>query len=190
LGISKSPPRHWQEKAAVALFRTPHSNLYGKCDIDAGIAADRGETGVSNERLHLRIANDLAELSRVAESVDEFCVRQDIPPGCAFKLNIALEELLTNTISYGYGDEERHEITVDLAREGETIVTEISDDARPFDPLKAPPPDLDSAIEDRRIGGLGVHLVKTLMDDVTYAYRDGRNHVTLRKKIVPDSDAG
>ncbi|HEX4193960.1 MAG TPA: ATP-binding protein, partial [Stellaceae bacterium] len=73
-------------------------------------------------------------------------------------------------------------------REGEMIVTELSDDGRAFDPLNAPPPDLDSAIEDRRIGGLGVHLVKTMMDDVTYAYRDGRNHVTLRKKIADDTD--
>ena len=67
-------------------------------------------------------------------------------------------------------------------------MTELSDDARPFDPLNAPPPDLNSAIEDRRIGGLGVHLVKTLMDDVGYAYRDGRNHITLRKKIAGNSD--
>jgi serine/threonine-protein kinase RsbW len=143
---------------------------------------------VSDERLNLRIANDLAELSRVAESVDEFCANQAIPAACAFKLNIALEELLTNTISYGYADTGQHEIAVDIAREGETLVAEISDDARQYDPLQAPPPDLDSAIEDRRIGGLGVHLVKTMMDDVTYAYRDGRNHVTLRKNIAADAE--
>ena len=143
---------------------------------------------MSDERLHLRIANDLAELTRVAESVDDFCAHQTIPAACAFKLNIALEELLTNTISYGYADTGRHEIAVDIAREGETLVAEISDDARQYDPLQAPPPDLDSAIEDRRIGGLGVHLVKTMMDDVTYAYRDGRNYVTLRKKIAADSE--
>jgi anti-sigma regulatory factor (Ser/Thr protein kinase) len=142
---------------------------------------------VSDERLHLRIVNDLAELTRVAESIDEFCAGLGAA-GLAFKLNIALEELLTNTISYGYGDDARHEIDIDIAREGETLVAALSDDARQYDPLNAPPPDLDSAIEDRRIGGLGVHLVKTMMDDVAYAYRDGRNHVTLRKKIVPDSE--
>jgi serine/threonine-protein kinase RsbW/sigma-B regulation protein RsbU (phosphoserine phosphatase) len=151
---------------------------------------DRTGTGVSEERLNLRIANDLAELSRVAERVDEFCANLAIPPGHAFRLNVAIEELLTNTISYGYGETGRHEIAIDIRREGETIVAELSDDARPFDPLNAPPPDLDSAIADRRVGGLGVHLVKTLMDDVGYAYRDGRNHITLRKKIAADSDAG
>lgn len=152
------------------------------------MADDLSGTGVSGERLNLRIANDLAELPRVAESVEEFCANLAIPAGYAFKLNVAIEELLTNTISYGYGDAGRHEIAIDIKREGEAIVTELSDDARPFDPLNAPPPDLNSAIEDRRIGGLGVHLVKTLMDDVGYAYRDGRNHITLRKKIAGDSD--
>jgi len=138
---------------------------------------------VSDERLRLRIANDLAELTRVAEAVDEFCAAHALPADCAFKLNVALEELLTNTVSYGYDDAARHEIALDIALEGDAIVVELSDDARPFDPLDAPPPDLDSPIEERRVGGLGVHLVKTMMDDVAYAYRDGRNHVRLRKRI-------
>ena len=152
------------------------------------MADDRTSTKLGERQMKLRIANDLAELSRVAESVEEFCAGLGLPPGCAFKLNVAIEELLTNTISYGYDDSARHELAIDITREGETIVTELSDDARPFDPLNAPPPDLESAIEDRRIGGLGVHLVKTLMDDVAYAYRDGRNHITLRKNFTADSD--
>jgi anti-sigma regulatory factor (Ser/Thr protein kinase) len=145
-------------------------------------------TSVGERPLKLRIANDLAELSRVAEGVEEYCAALGLAPGCAFKLNVAIEELLTNTISYGYDDGGRHEIAIDITREGQTIVTELSDDARPFDPLNAPEPDLESAIEDRRIGGLGVHLVKTLMDAVAYAYRDGRNHITLRKNFTADSD--
>src|SRR5215472_5167255 len=108
------------------------------------MADDRTGTRVSERQLKLRIANDLAELSRVAESVDEYCAGLGLPPGCAFKLNVAIEELLTNTISYGYDDSGRHEIAIDITREGETIVTELSDDARPFDPLNAPPPDLES----------------------------------------------
>lgn len=139
---------------------------------------------MSNERLTLRIANDLAELSRVAESVDTFCAAHDLPADCAFKLNVALEELLTNTISYGFDDGQRHEIALEIAVAGDELVAELSDDGRPFDPLQAPPPDLDSPIEERRIGGLGVHLVRTMMDEVTYAYRDGRNHVRLGKRIA------
>jgi serine/threonine-protein kinase RsbW len=152
------------------------------------MADDRTSTKLGERQLKLRIVNDLAELSRVAESVEEFCAGLGLAPGCAFKLNVAIEELLTNTISYGYSDSGRHEIAIDISRKGDTIVTELSDDARPYDPLNAPAPDLESAIEDRRIGGLGVHLVKTLMDDVAYAYRDGRNHITLRKNFSAESD--
>lgn len=143
-------------------------------------------TGVGDEQVSLRIANDLAELTRVAERVDDFCAAHNVPADCAFKLNVALEELLTNTMSYGFDDTLRHEIAITVARAGDEIVAEISDDARPFDPLTAPAPDLDSTIEERRVGGLGVHLVKTLMDKVVYAYRDGRNRVTLRKRIASD----
>lgn len=140
---------------------------------------------MSDERLTLRIANDLAELTRVSESVDDFCAAHDLPADCGFKLNIALEELLTNTISYGYDDAQRHEIALDIAIEGDVLVAELSDDGQPFDPLQAPPPDLDSPIEERRIGGLGVHLVKSMMDDVAYTYRDGRNYIRLSKRIAP-----
>lgn len=138
---------------------------------------------MGDKRLTLRVANDLAELGRVAAQVDAFCMAEAIPADCNFKLNIALEELLTNTISYGYADGGLHQIALTIAREGDELVAEISDDGRPFDPLQAAPPDLDSPIEERRVGGLGVHLVKTLMDKVDYAHRDGRNHVTLRKRI-------
>jgi anti-sigma regulatory factor (Ser/Thr protein kinase) len=149
----------------------------------AGVPA---EHGVSGERLALRIVNDLAELARVAERVDEFCAGAEIPADCAFKLNIALEELLTNTISYGYADAGRHEISLAIAREGDDLVAAISDDGQPFNPLEAAPPDLESPLEERRIGGLGVHLVKTMMDEVAYTYGDGRNQVTLRKRIAAD----
>ena len=136
---------------------------------------------MSGDRLTLTIVNDLAELPRVAESIDEFCESQAFPPACAFKLNVALEELLTNTISYGYDDTLPHEIRLTATHRGDDILVEISDDAQQFDPRDVPPPDLESALEERRVGGLGVHLVKTLMDEVDYAYEGGRNRVTLRK---------
>lgn len=142
---------------------------------------------VSDERLDLRIANDLGALARVAERVDAFCMAHGVPRDCAFKLNVALEELLTNTISYGYDDARPHAIAIAIAREGDILRADISDDARAFDPRQAAPPDLETPLAERRIGGLGVHLVRTLMDEVAYAYRDGRNCVTLRKRISPES---
>lgn len=141
---------------------------------------------MSNDRLTLRIANDVAELSRVAESVDLYCGANGLPADAAFDINVALEELLMNTISYGFENSKSHEIVVTIAKDRETVTIEISDDGQAFDPLQAAAPDLDAPLEERRIGGLGIHFVKTMMDTVEYRRADGRNHLTLRKRIVPD----
>jgi anti-sigma regulatory factor (Ser/Thr protein kinase) len=143
---------------------------------------------MSDDRLILRIANDVAELSRVAESVDLYCDANGVPADAAFNINVVLEELLMNTISYGFTDAQPHEIAVTIAKDRDTIAVEISDDGQAFDPLQAATPDLDAPLAERRIGGLGIHFVKTMMDTVEYRRADGRNHVTLRKRIV--SDAG
>ncbi len=143
---------------------------------------------MGDDRLLLRIANDVAELSRVAETVDVYCDETGIPTDVAFKINVVLEELLMNTISYGFTDGKPHEIAVTIDRHDETVTIEIDDDGVAFDPLQAPPPDLDAPIEERQIGGLGIHFVKTMMDTVEYRRADGRNHMTLTKRIVPDAD--
>jgi serine/threonine-protein kinase RsbW len=143
---------------------------------------------MSDDRLILRIANDVAELSRVAESVDRYCDENGVPADAAFNINVVLEELLMNTISYGFTDSKPHEIAVTIGKDGETITVEISDDGLAFDPLQAATPDLEAPLAERRIGGLGIHFVKTMMDTVEYRRADGRNQMTLRKRIV--SDAG
>lgn len=143
---------------------------------------------MSGNRLVLRIVNDVGELPRIAEAVDEFCAARDVPTACTFKINLALEELLVNTISYGFADSRPHEIVVTIAKGSEAVVIEISDDGRPFDPLQAPPPAVDGPIETRRIGGLGIHFVRTMMDAVEYRRVGDRNLVTLCKRT--DSDAG
>jgi serine/threonine-protein kinase RsbW len=139
---------------------------------------------MSDDRLILRIANDVAELSRVAESVDLYCDENGVPADAAFNINVVLEELLMNTISYGFTDAKPHEIEVAIAKDRDTVTVEISDDGQAFDPLQqAAAPDLDAPLAERRIGGLGIHFVKTLMDTVEYRRADGRNHMTLRKRI-------
>ena len=101
-----------------------------------------------------------------------------------FTLNLALDELVTNVVSYGYdepaGD---RDITVALAVGDGRLTATLEDDGRPFDPLAKAPPDIDSSLEDRRIGGLGVHFVRTMMDDVQYRRVDGRNRLTLVKTL-------
>lgn len=99
----------------------------------------------------------------------------------AFAVNVSVDELLTNTISYGYEDSDPHRIEMTVQMEGTVLVVELSDDARPYDPTAAPDPDIDASIENRPIGGLGVHFVRVLMDSFLYRRSDGRNVVTLTK---------
>lgn len=144
---------------------------------------------MADGRLTLRVPNELAVIERLADAIDAFCSDHAIPPPLAVNLNLALDEILTNIISYGFKDEERHDIEVDLRLDAGTLAVEVIDDGVAFDPLKMPPPDLDAALEDRPIGGLGIHLVKSLMDSVEYRREGARNRLSLRKNVFPPDPA-
>jgi len=137
------------------------------------------------DRLTLHLDDRLSEIARIAESVSSFCAARGVSDDAAYKINLALEELLTNTISYGFGDGKTHSIDIELRHDGDGVTVEIVDDGEPFDPNSLPTPDLGASIEDRRIGGLGVHFVKTVMDEVRYRRDGGRNRITLRKRLPP-----
>jgi serine/threonine-protein kinase RsbW len=128
----------------------------------------------------LTLGNNLEEITRVAEFVDAYCQ----PLGAAQKdllaLHLALEEAVTNVINHGYQDGRPHQFTVALSATPEGRVTAVvTDDAVAYDPLARPPVDTTLPLEERKIGGLGVHLVKNLMDAVRYERRDGRNILTM-----------
>lgn len=146
---------------------------------------------MADGRLTLRVPNELAVIERLADAVDAFCADHAIPPPLAVNLNLVLDEILTNIISYGFKDDERHDIEVDMRLEAGTLAVDVIDDGAAFDPLKMPPPDLHAALEDRPIGGLGIHLVKSLMDSVEYRRDGDRNRLSLRKNVrSPDPAAG
>ena len=130
------------------------------------------------------ISNSIADMAKVADLVDSFGAEHAIPPRAIINLNVCLDELLNNTISYGYSDQSLHDITVELSFAGDTLLSaEISDDAAPFDPREAAPPSFDGTI-----GGLGVHFVRTLMDEIAYARVGNRNVVKITKKLQPETD--
>jgi anti-sigma regulatory factor (Ser/Thr protein kinase) len=144
---------------------------------------------MADGRLTLRVPNQLAVIERLANAVDAFCSDHAIPPPLAVNLNLALDEILTNIISYGFKDDGRHDIEVELRLDAGTLAVDVVDDGVAFDPLKMPPPDLDAALEDRPIGGLGIHLVKSLMDSVEYRREGERNRLSLRKNVLPPDPA-
>ena len=132
--------------------------------------------------MEISLANDLRELATAAEEIDAFCARHGVPPATAYAVNLSVDELLTNTISYGYEDSEEHRIDLLLRLNGDVLEVEIFDDSIPFEPTSAEIPDTDAPIEDRQIGGLGIFLTRQMMDSFDYKRDGGRNIVTLTKQ--------
>ena len=143
----------------------------------------------SNEEvLEISLANDLSELAGVAAQIDAFCEALNLEPQVAFAVNLSIDEILTNTISYGYGDEGTHGIEIVVHMEGEAFVVVITDDSAAFDVSAETSPELDASLQDRALGGLGLFLVHQMMDGVEYQRRDGYNVVTLTKRTAADGE--
>ena len=129
------------------------------------------------------VANRVDEVGRVAQLVREFGVAHGLQTETVHDLCVAFDEVLSNIVKYAYKDEMRHEISVRLELAGPNLVAEVVDDGGPFDPLTAPTPPLHGGTDERPIGGLGIYFVRKLMDEVSYARHEGRNVLTMIKRI-------
>lgn len=138
--------------------------------------------------LEIAIDNRLEEIAGVAAKVDAFCEGHDLSPDAAYAVNLSIDEILTNAISYGYDDDEPHRIEITVRVEADSLVVVVKDDSAAFDLSDAgAQADVETGLEDREIGGLGIFLVHQMMDEVGYERVDGRNVVTLTKRTA---DAG
>lgn len=133
---------------------------------------------------NITIINQLDQLEHLAHSLEEISDEWKIPLNIALNLNLVLEELVTNIIFYGYEDKDEHEIRINLSYKNNTIKVHIEDDGRQFDPLQVPEPNTEKTIEERKIGGLGIHFVRTIMDDINYLRLDNINRLTMTKHII------
>lgn len=136
---------------------------------------------MSTEKIVLK--NDKTELARLSEFLAVFAERHRVPQDLILKVNLALEELLVNTISYGYDGPGEHDISVELHCEPHQLDVRIEDDGRPFNPLDAPEPDVNQPLEKRPLGGLGIFLVKQMADAIRYRRSGDKNVVTLVKNF-------
>ena len=136
-----------------------------------------------NQPLRLQIENNISELNRLNALLEQLAKEWKIPKEISFQINLALEEMVTNIINYGYEDKSSHTITLSFILHGSVIIIQIEDDGRAFNPLTAPEPDTTEPAEKRKIGGLGIHLVKKLMDTVTYARKNDKNILTIQKNF-------
>ena len=133
------------------------------------------------DTLEVSLANDLREIAGVAAKIDEFCDARALSPQIAYAVNLSIEELLTNTIANGYDDEDPHRIEIILRREADALVVIVVDDGAPFDPAQAAAPESDDPLGTAAMDGLGILLVRQMMDDIEYRRLEGCNIVTLTK---------
>lgn len=112
-----------------------------------------------------------------------FAKSSGLPKEAIWQLEVALDEVLSNVVRHGSAKGRVGPIAVDLDIEGARIEVVVTDDAPAFNPLEVQAPDASVPLEDRPVGGLGIALVKALMDEVTYERRDGRNRLTFRKTL-------
>lgn len=133
----------------------------------------------------LLIENQIDELSRVATWLEELGEEWEFSMPFVLSLNLVLEEALTNTILYGYEDKLRHSIEILFTKTGNLLKVSIVDDGLAYDPTAKPDPDITLSVEDRPIGGLGVFLIKKIMDTVEYQRIENKNHLMLTKNIKP-----
>ncbi len=139
--------------------------------------------------LEISLANDLREIAGVAARIDRFCEGRALTAQIAYAVNLAIDELLTNTIANGYSDDDPHRIEIVLREEADELVVIIVDDGVAFDPTAAQTPDVDGALDEPAIDGLGFLLVRQMMDAVEYRRLQGCNIVTLTKRTGAAADA-
>ena len=129
------------------------------------------------------IKNEIAELERLAVFVEEVSEQLNLDAETAMNLNLALEEVVSNVILYAYPQKMSEFINVMASSDDKVLVFTITDKGEEFDPTKVEEADITLSAEDREIGGLGIFIVKNIMNEVTYQRLDGKNILTLKKNI-------
>lgn len=133
-------------------------------------------------KTELVLKNDIREIPRLEEFVNQTGTQEGVPPEGIDMLILALEEAVTNVINYAYGDGEG-EITLTAERQGDALVFEIKDRGEAFDPTQVGEPDVTLPAEERQLGGLGLFLIRKIMDGVHYRRIQDTNILTLTKQI-------
>lgn len=134
-------------------------------------------------QLSLHFANSAEEAPRIARKIDHFLREEKVDESLINKLLLCVDELITNIIAHAYNDKEDHAVLLECKVLDDKIVLELRDDGVAFDPTKQTRPNLKLSMDDRNIGGLGIHLVKTLMDKVEYR-REGDYNVLTTTKLL------
>ena len=135
------------------------------------------------EQITLTLMNNTGEIGRLLDFFEKLAEDRDLPAILASRVALALDETAGNVVAHAWSDDLPHEFRVVFRLDPRELTVEIIDDGIAYDPLSAPPADVGAALEDRGIGGLGVHLTRSVMDSVTYRRADGCNHLLMSKAV-------
>jgi anti-sigma regulatory factor (Ser/Thr protein kinase) len=136
---------------------------------------------MKHSEVKVTVKNRIEDLLRVNSLFESFATQHDISGRLRYHLLVSIEEILTNIIKYGFDEEGVHPIHITFRRVEEQIEMEFEDRGREFNPLEIGEPDLDIPLEERKLGGLGIHLVKKMVDEAKYRREGDRNILLLRK---------
>jgi sigma-B regulation protein RsbU (phosphoserine phosphatase) len=137
----------------------------------------------NNMEKSIILANDIAEIGRLSEFVEEVGCEFSLSPEVIFNLNLVLEEAVVNIINYAYPKEEHEKIYLSARLCDSSIMLVLTDTGKEFDPTMAPEADITLSAEERPIGGLGIFLIRQIMNEVKYERIDGKNILTLAKRL-------
>ena len=126
------------------------------------------------------IRNDFSELQWLSDAVREFLGPRGVSQRILFTVDLVLEEVVTNILKYAYLDAESHQIAIHVELTPEQVILVVEDDGRPFDPARAPVPELTQRLEERTVGGVGIHLVRRMVQLFRYERRGTRNRLEIR----------
>jgi serine/threonine-protein kinase RsbW len=141
---------------------------------------------MAKKKYSFELKSSLDELDNLCLNLETLGEKIGLSKKLIFEINLALDELFTNIISYGFSDEDEHTIKVTITPQKGKICLSIEDDGIPFNPIEFETPDVACSVENCKIGGLGIHIMRKLMDDICYQRCGDKNVLTLKKNLSQD----
>jgi len=135
------------------------------------------------QKYKFELKNDLSELKALYRYLNNWDGDLGLPADSISRINICLDELFTNIVSYGLKDDLEHIIEFTLNGDNKLVTINIEDDGIHFNPLDKIDPDFPENVESAKIGGLGILIIRKLMDNVCYERKQGKNKLTMKKNI-------
>ena len=136
-----------------------------------------------NAEKHITLTNDIQQINSLTSFIEECGEQFNLPADVVFNLTLAMEEMVSNVIMYAFADGVGHTFDVGVVRCPDRLIFTVTDDGIEFNPTVVPDIDVAVPAEERRIGGLGIFIARQIMDDISYRRENGKNILTLTKRI-------